>query len=236
MAKRKDKLWQYLYVTSFFAILLTPVGFIAFNELYSPEVKSALFNRNNGLYQNEDLTKTDSHEGEVKQYIVDVMEDTFDFSYLDFVTDSDYQKLINGEKDQDIPDLRDFIRPHYSSKAHKKVVRLLSDAPWVSMLYRDRGYIKPVTSQPPIRRNSNSWSTNSQGRLYGIYDGSVVARLMLPDRSDSRRYRVDYTVTITRKPLLFENSRKQYFFQPLVKRNVGEWFLTDVEWSISRVM
>ena len=151
MAKRKDKLWQYLYAASFFAILLAPVGFIAFNELYSPEVKSALFNRNNGLYQNEDLTKTDSHEGEVKQYIVDVMEETFDFSYLDFVTDADYKKLLNGEKDQDIPDLRDFIRPHYSSKAHRKVVRLLSDAPWISMLYRDRGYIKPVTSQPPIR-------------------------------------------------------------------------------------
>lgn len=233
---RKDTLWKSIYVMAFIVVLAIPVAFVALNYVLVPEPKTALFNRDNGLFQDEDLSKTSVSEGVVKQYIVDTFERTFDFTFLELTTPSDYRLLTAGEKEQDLPDHRDVIRPYFSDDAHKHVVSELLDGPWMTNLYRYRGYVLPVTSQPPIRRNANGWETNSQGYLTGRYDGNIVAVVSLPDQKEVRRFKVDYTVTVTRKPLLFDNRPHTYFFQPLVPKNVGEWHISDVTWTVDRVM
>lgn len=232
----KDKFWKLMYMLGTFVLLAVPIVFIALNITLIPPAHEALFNRDNALYQNEDLSKATAPEGVVKQFVTDVLEEIVTFSFLDLSMPADYQVLINGEKDQDLPDHRDKIRPYFSPNAHINIIEKLESGPWMSRIYRDRGYVRAITSQPPIRRSTDGWEENEQGRLYGIYDGIVVAVVTLPEKNEVRRYRIDYTITLTRKPLLHESRPHTYFFQPLVKRNVGEWWITEIDWEMDRVM
>jgi len=47
-------------------------------------------------------------------------------------------------------------------------------------------------------------------------------------------YRVDYTVTLERKPLVIEKRTNDYFFKPMAISNTFEWQIKSLEWSAAR--
>ncbi|MEG3764862.1 hypothetical protein [Alteromonas sp. 14N.309.X.WAT.G.H12] len=232
----KTRKWMWFYFLTLAATIgyfALYIGYIA--VVFKPSQKMILLNQINAVYSDEDLAKTNVSEGEIKQFIVDVIKKTFTYDYLSYVSEEEYQTLLTGEKEVDIPDHRDFIKNLYSGEALEQMLDDLSGAPWMNAFYRDRRYVQSHIFSPPIKEGYKGWTVNDDGRLNIGYTGYFFV-ISKSHGKRTFRYRIDYHIVAERKPNPIMEHVETYYFYPLVPMNTFEWQIKTFEWEAKRAL
>lgn len=233
-AKESLKKWKLIYVMSLFLPVASWLVYISVSVSSEPKVREVLLNHFGAVYREEDLTKTTLSEGEVKQFLAEIMLVTFDYDYLGFTSPNRYKDYLKGKVDSDIPDHRDKIRPFYSESAHKEVVRLLEREEWMKQSIQERRIVRVAITSPPVRKNAGQdFYIGEDSRLNVGYEGFIY----VTSRSSigkTLRYRLDYDVDLERRTVIPEYNMPDYFFGPLVKDYNHEWRIKSISWKTSR--
>jgi len=226
------KKWKILY---FFSLIIPMVLFFMYTIYamnYVPEQRRILLNQFDGVYINEDLSKTNVSEGQIKQFAYKQLVKTFTYNYLSFISEEEYEMLIKKEKDEDLPDHRDFIRPSYSDEAHKDVISKLLNSPWMKNMNLNQTQIEVRAPAPPAQVGAYGKTRSLDGRLTQLYDGHIFIHEK-SRRGKTKTYKIKYEMTLERKPLFLDNSEK-YYFPPLSPPNLFEWRITSLTWKTER--
>lgn len=232
---KKLKKWEVSYFVSLFILVGVYLVYIGYSLIYEPEKNTVLLNNFDAIYQDEDLSKTNISEGQLKQIVHDTLVLTFSFDYLSMVNDADYRKLINGELSSDIPDHRDVIRGYYSPDSFSSITNKIQNENWMDRFYVQKRRLEANITTPPVKRSQNEiWSTANDGRLNATYDGFLYV-LSNNKGNKQLRFRVNYSVTMERKPNFSNPQEQSYFFGPLVKHNTNEWRVKSIEWESERI-
>jgi len=201
--------------------------------LYTPSTQLVLLNQFGGIYASEDLGKTNVTEGQVKQFAYETLRKTFTYHYLSFLPEDEYQLLQSGKQPSDLPDLRDLLTPLYSQDAQKKVVEQLVKSPWMERFYSQRRQIETVFTTPPLQGGALGWSRDPDGRLFITYKGNFFLSSMSKGMK-TIGYKVNYTITLERKPIFLEDNTGKYYFAPMNPINAFEWRVRDLVWTSER--
>tara|TARA_B100002003_G_scaffold242781_1_gene266256 strand:+ start:82 stop:807 length:726 start_codon:yes stop_codon:yes gene_type:complete len=233
-----DKLRK--WVTLYFISLIIAVGYFAIYTGYSvflfePERREVVLNQINAIYSEEDLGTTTVTEGEVKQFVVKMIDAAFTYDYLSFAHDDLYEDILARNVETDLPDHRDLVQNLFSEEAHKKFIADLKDTPWSNGFYHERRFVKATILSPPVKDTYTGWQKGSDGRLNMSYTGYffVVAKAY---QKRTMRFRVNYEVVAERKPNPVGTIRDTYYFFPLVPQNTFEWQIKSFKWDVERSM
>ena len=233
---KKLKKWMFLY---FFSLLVAVGYFILYSGysllVFEPERKSVVLNQINAVYSGEDLAETNVSEGELKQFIVKVIDESFTYDYLSFSYDELYEELLSGNLETDLPDHRDYIKNYFSEKAHDSFVDSLKEAPWMTSFYRERRHVSASILSPPVKGSYSGWEKGTDGRLNMSYSGYFFV-LSKSNNNRPLRYRVDYNIVAERKPNPVMEVVDTYYFFPLVPMNTFEWQIKTIEWNAERAL
>lgn len=224
--------WGYYFSTVL--ILAVIIGYSIINVMYKPSDKLVLLTHVNSVYLNEDLTQTTSTEGELKQWVYETLQSTFTYDYLSFLPPDAYAKTVNGELYTDLPDHRDKIRAFFNDEALGKIISSLEEAPWSFRFTEERRRLNFSMTTPPTTRGTASDFKVENGRLVRDFNGYFYIISQGFKRKDAR-YRIDFTVTIERRPNATKQDAKNYFFRPMAPDNNTEWRIKDLGWSAKRV-
>lgn len=232
-ATKKLSKWKILYLSSFFMSFLIFIGYAGYTMFYTPEKQRLLLNQMGGIYTNEDLSKTNESEGQVKQFAYESIEKAFNYDYRSYRSQDEYKKLISGELDVDLPDHRDYIRPLFESSAHKVFIESIDKAPWMNRFYPQRRQIDVRFSVPPLQVSVDGWVKADDGRLNMEYEGhfflSVDAKGL-----KSNSYKINYNVILERKPFVPISDKETYYYKPMVPLNSFEWRIKTLDWEYER--
>lgn len=233
-AQKALRTYRILYSISLVCMFAAIGAYSAYALMYKPEQQLVLLNHVDSVYRNEDLTKTNSSEGETKQLVFDILSKTFTYDYLSFVTDETYEKFVTGELYTDLPDHRDAIRPLFNDVSHQNTVNSLKQAPWMFRFTEERRRIIFLMTIPPSTRGIDMSLNSQEGRLSRQYNGYFFVISTGYNRKEVR-YRIDYNITIERRPNSIKQESKGYFFRPLVSDNNTEWRVSTLTWEAGRV-
>jgi hypothetical protein len=233
-ADKNLRKWKFL----FFGSLVLAVCYFIFYIFYSmfifeAEQKGVMLNQINAIYSKEDLGMTNVSEGEVKQFAYKVLKETFTFDYMSFSYPEMYQKLVSGEVETDLPDHRDLIRNYYSSDSYEYVIDKIQEEEWMSLFYRERRFVTSRFFGPPVKVGYSDWERDADGILNQTYKGF----LFVVAKSKSRRafrYRLDYNITLERKPNPIMEIEDTYYYFPMVPMNTFEWQVKSLDWEVKR--
>ena len=89
--------FKFFYFISLLIPILVFVAYGIYSVFYTPDKRSILLNQMGGVYINEDLSKTNMSEGEVKQYLAETIAKTFTYNYISFSEKDTYQKKLDRE-------------------------------------------------------------------------------------------------------------------------------------------
>ncbi|MCP4256112.1 MAG: hypothetical protein GY774_01135 [Planctomycetes bacterium] len=241
-ATLKLRKWKFALFFALMSCSVAYVGYAFYTLTYSPKPSDVLINKLGGVYVSEDMTKSNVSEGEVKQFAQDSIYNSFKLHYATFRPREEYEQLIAGELTSDIPDHRDKIEMLFKKEAWVKFVAELEAAPWMKNFHYERRKLFVAFTVPPQKttfsRNRDDERMpgsvmSDDGRLNITYKG----HMFVVSRSKGVReenYRVDYTVTLERKPLVIEKRTNDYFFKPMAISNTFEWQIKSLEWSAAR--
>lgn len=223
-----------VYWLSNVVIVLVCAIYFMYSVQYSPSTRIVLLTHLDSVYRNEDLTETNVSEGEIKQFVYESLRKTFTYDFLSFSNNETYEKLINGELHTDLPDHRDFIRPLFNDVAHGKIISELIEAPWMFRFSEERRRTTFSMSMPA--------STRGDGARREVIDGRLTQRLnghfFLISQGYNRRsvrYRINYQITLERRPNATRQEARGYFFRPMVEDNIFEWRISELNWRAERV-
>ena len=80
VTKKLNK-WKWSYFISLLMSGVLFLGYAGYTLLYTPERQQLLLNQMGGVYVNEDLTKTNASEGQVKQFAYESIAFAFKYNY-----------------------------------------------------------------------------------------------------------------------------------------------------------
>jgi len=229
VTKKLNK-WKWSYFISLLMSGVLFLGYAGYTLLYTPERQQLLLNQMGGVYVNEDLTKTNASEGQVKQFAYESIAFSFKYNYRSLRSNEDYEKILSGEMEVDLPDHRDLIKPLFESGEHEKFLKSLNDAPWMDRFYPQHRQIDVRFSVPPLQENVNGWVQSDDGRLNMIYSGHFFI-IVDAKGLKSHSYKINYKVTLERKPFLPIGQEKVYYYKPMVPMNTFEWRIKTLEWD-----
>jgi len=233
-AKSSLKKWKWLYMATLFLPVLSWLVYIGASVTSTPTVRQVLLNHFGAVYREEDLTQTTLSEGEVKQFLTEILLETFEYDYLNFASPDRYRDYLSGKADSDIPDHRDKIRPFYSKRAHKTVVKLLEGEEWMKQAIKERRLVRVAITSPPVRKNAGQdFYMGDDNRLNVGYHGFLYVTSRSP-AGKTLRFRIDYDVDLERRTVVPEYDMPDYFFGPLVKDYNNEWRVKSLSWKTSR--
>jgi len=218
-----------VFALMLFALLVS----MAHSITYQPKVREVLFNMQGSVYAPEDLGFTSQTEGQVKQALYETISKTFVYNYLDFVSDENYQKLLSGTVETDLPDHRDVIRPLYEKDAYTKLVAQLLDAPWMNRFHQQRRKTTISFVAPPMQETGSGFVKDLSGRLNISYVGSFVLNSYAKGQKPVV-YQISYRATMERKAMIVEDVASAYYFSPMVPRNTFDWRVKDFSWDVER--
>lgn len=228
------------WVGFYFISLFVAVGYFILYTVYSvflfePERREVVLNQINAIYSEEDLGTTTVTEGEVKQFIVKMIDVAFTYDYLSFAHDELYEDILAKNVETDLPDHRDLVQNLFSKEAHEQFIVDLNNAPWNSNFYHERRIVKAVILSPPVKDSYSGWQKGQDGRLNMSYSGYffVVAKA---HKKRTMRFRVNYEVVAERKPNPVGTVKDTYYFYPLVPQNTFEWQIKSFTWEVERSM
>lgn len=225
--------WKRMYMATLVVPVLIVVAYTAYTLLYTPKTQTVLLNQFGGVYVSEDLGQTNVTEGQVKQFAYDVLSQTFSYDYLSFVPDAEYQELVAEKVDTDLPDHRDVLFQLYSPEAHKSVIAKLKDSPWMDRFHVQRRQLSSVFTSPPLQDGSVGFVKGSDDRLNISYRGSFFLSSMSKGLK-TLSYKIDYRITLERKPLFLDANLGKYYFGPMSPINAFEWRVKDIDWTSGR--
>jgi len=233
VADKKLARWKWAYMATLIFPALIVAAYTVYSLAYTPKTRTVLLNQFGGVYVSEDLGQTNVTEGQVKQFAYDILSQTFSYDYLSFSTDSEYQDLVSGKVDTDLPDHRDVLFQLYSPEAHKVVIAKLKDSPWMDRFHVQRRQLSSVFTSPPLQDGNIGFVKGADGRLTISYRGSFF----LSSQSKGLKtlnYKVDYRITLERKPLFLDANLDKYYFGPMSPINAFEWRVRDIDWTSGR--
>jgi hypothetical protein len=228
------KKWKTIYLITLLAPFMLLLGYLFTSVSSEPKVRNVLLNSIGAVYRHEDLSKSMMSEGEVKQLLHDNLLTMFTYDYLSFLSPPEYEKLVSGEGNQDLPDHRDAVRPIMSPSAHRHFVDTLMNEEWMRQSGREHRIVRmTITSPPTSVSTTQDFALSSNGRLEVAYNGFFY----ITSRSNTGktyRYRLDYDVTMERKTVVPDYVMPKYFFSPLVVEDNPEWRIKSFTWKSSR--
>lgn len=222
---RKLGALKLLFLFSLLFYILICASYIYYGVTFEPPSKKILLNQMGGVYVSEDLGKTNASEGEVKQFAYNVISKTFGYDFISYASADEYEKIVSGEKESDLPDHREIFKPYYSKEAYEKVKSDLISQEWMRNFHFERRQLRVSFIEPPAKVRADGFYKNAQGRLTIEYKG----HFFLISNSNSykqKTFKVSYEISLERKPLIIRDSdddNKTYYFDPLVPRNTMEW-------------
>lgn len=222
--------FKFFYFISLLIPILVFVAYGIYSVFYTPDKRSILLNQMGGVYINEDLSKTNMSEGEVKQYLAETIAKTFTYNYISFSEKDTYQKKLDREISSDLPDHRDAIRPLFSDNEWKRVVVELENADWMRDFHYNRYKIFANLTSPPVQVAQGGWYPDSSGRLNVDYEGNIFLRLTGLNVKN-KMFKVSYTATLERKAMMASVLPNQYYFPPMVPMNTFEWRVKSLKWN-----
>lgn len=222
--------WGYYF--SVLSILASIAGYSIFNATYKPDAELVLLTHVNSVYINEDLTQTHTTEGELKQFLHEVLHDSFTYDYLSFLPKETYTRTVNGELYSDLPDHRDKIRAFYRDDALEAFIDSLEKAPWAYRFEEEKRRTVFSMTTPPTTRNAKLTAIVN-GRLVSEFNGYFYVISQGFNRKTAR-YRVDFTASLERRPNAMKQETKSYFFRPMAPDNNSEWRIQNLTWTSKR--
>lgn len=215
----------------FFLPMLILLLFFAWALIYKPVPREILFNHQGGIYRQEDLSKTTTFEGEMKQDAMKMLTKIFTVDHVSFVSDQAYQDTLSGKRPVSMPDHRDQIRVMFSDESFEKVLQSLSSSPWMSDLRDNRKRTVVSFYAPPVQSGDEiGFHERPDGRLQISYSGYFYLHSKGYKMAD-RLFRVDYNISFERKPNNVSAKLPTYYFAPLVQDNLSEWRISDLTWT-----
>lgn len=230
---KKTRPYRWLYLTTLLSIFVIISAYSMFNLSFTPEARLLLLTHVNSVYLNEDLTQTNTSEGELKQFLHETLADSFTYDYLSFLPQETYKKMVNGELFTELPDQRDRIRAFYSEDAREKLITSLEEAPWNYRFEEERRRLVFSMTTPPTKRGVGAGSEVKNGRLTSDFNGYFYVISQGYNRK-SARYRIDFTVRMERRANATRQEAKGYFFRPMAPDNHSEWRINDLQWTAKR--
>jgi hypothetical protein len=232
-ARLSIRKWKVLFMVTLLIPILVYSMYAFYTLSFKPPQDTVLLNASGGLYSNEDLSQTTVSEGEVKQFAYDVLVKVFDYHYRSFAFKERYRKMVEGEKEVDLPDHREMISPFFDSNEIDSVIDSLENAPWMENFYLQRRNLSLSFPAPPEKISAKDFYLTADDRLNVDYKGHFY--VFSESKGFSRdAYRVNYEITLERKPLVEKRSDKNYFFGPMVKYNTFEWRVKSLDWNSDR--
>jgi hypothetical protein len=229
----KLRKWECMFWLSLTLSAIVYIGYAFYAINYTPDQRQILLNQLGGVYRAEDLNKTNVSEGEVKQFAYRSLQSAFNYNYIDFRTKSNYEKLITGEDNSDMPDHRDLLSSYFGKSVRSKLIKSLEESPWSSRFYSQRRQVQSTFLSPPEKITSDGFYLSTDNRLKIDYKGRFFVKVFA-DGEKTNRFRIDYTVTLERKPLLINKRERDYYFPPMVPRNTFEWRVSGLDWNADR--
>lgn len=230
----KLKLYRWFYIFTVFLFFALSVFYAAYSYLYTPERRMLLLTHVDSVYRNEDLTQSNTSEGELKQFVYDVLKKTFTYNFLSFADQVTYDKLLKKELYTDLPDHRDFLRPLFNEEAHREVIKNLKDAPWMFRFIEERRRLIFSMTLPPTTRGAQDASAVVDGRLTRDFNGHFFLISQGFNRKTAR-YKINYQIVMERRPNATLQEANDYFFRPMVPDNNFEWRVKQFSWTTEKV-
>lgn len=231
---RDNKILRAVYWLTNSLIFLVCGFYFVYSSQYSPATKMLLLTHLDSVYRNEDLTETNVSEGEIKQFVYEALQKIFTYDFLSFSNSETYEKIINAELHTDLPDHRDFIRPLFNDTAHGKIISELIDAPWMFRFLEERRRTTFSMTMPASTRGEDAKREVNSGRLTQRLNGHFFLISQGHNRRNVR-YRINYQITLERRPNATKQDARGYFFRPMVEDNVFEWRISELNWNSDRV-
>jgi hypothetical protein len=229
-AIKKLNKWKLLFMFSLLLPLLTYAAYTAYVVAFVPPQQQVLLNASGGVYSNEDLSTTNVSEGEIKQFTYKVISKSFTYNYRNFAHSERYLSYLSGGVEVDIPDHRELIAPYYRNATSKKLIKSLEDAPWMSRFYPQRRHLTVSFPVPPAKVKANGFVTTNDDVLNIEYKGHFfVFSNANSEKQDT--YKVEYNISLERKPLIMDLQEDTYYFAPLVRPNTFEWRVKSFTWT-----
>lgn len=233
-ALKKILPYRWFYFLTSLLLITVMIGYTAYNLSYTPETRMLLLTHVNAVYRNEDLTQTTTSEGELKQWLYELLDKTFTYNYLSFTQEETYQKLVSGELHSDLPDHRDTLRPFFNDVAYASIVSSLNDAPWMFRFSEEKRRTTFSMTTPPSTRGASTVESVQDGRLVREFNGYFYVISQSNNRK-AARYRVDFKALLERRPNATNQEAKKYFFRPMAPDNNSEWRIRELTWTPKRV-
>lgn len=233
VAVKKLKKWEFLFWASLLLSATVYLGYAAYVISYKPIQQKILLNQLGGVYSSEDLNMTNVSEGEVKQFAYKAIRKAFTYHYINFRQQPTYKKLLDGTESSSMPDHRDTLAPFFGKSARESLIDSLEKSPWSNRFYSQRRQVRPIFLSPPEKKTSDGFYKSNDGRLKVDYSGRFFINVVA-DGEKTNLFKIEYEVTLERKPLLIRKRDVGYYFAPMVPRNTFEWRVSEFTWKAKR--
>jgi len=227
--------WKYLFYSTLVVYVSICFFYVLYSISYTPKEQTILLNQMGGVYVSEDLGRTNVSEGEVKQFAFEVISKTFSYNFVSYAEKEDYEKIISGEKESDLPDHRDTFSSYYSPDAYEKVKEELVAQDWMRNFHYERRQLLVSFTEPPSKVSSQDFYKNESGRLSVDYKGYFFL-ISNSKKHKQKTYKIGFTVTLERKPLIIQDGdyESKYYFPPMVPNNTMEWRIVKFDFESER--
>lgn len=233
LAIGQSKKWLTIAQISLYLPLLVFISGWAYFFFSPPLVKEVLLNEKGAVYRTDSVSQSVSTEGELKQFVIDVVTTSLSMDYISFSHKKRYDEILRKIHPVSMPDLRDIIRPYFDESIYPQVISNLESLPWVDEMHIQKRRVIVNVSSPPIQNGDGSGFELENGRLVMPYRGTVFV-LTRGYQQQEKRYRVDYVIKAERKPSGVAIKRNDYFFSAMIPDGDPEWRITQYSFEAKR--